>query len=161
MTIGFILNGEDVIINTEAEHRLIDVLRDSFKLFGAKANCNSGACGLCSVIYNWDVMKSCLIPAFKIRGSEIITIEGFELTDEYRDIIRGFSEAGVVNCGYCNTSKILTVEALLLKNPRPRPADILMAFQGVKCRCTEPESIINGVLEIVDMRQRRLYGNRA
>ena len=161
MTISFILNGEDVQVRTDAEMRLIDILRGQFRLFGAKTNCYSGKCGFCSVIFNGDVVKSCLIPAFKVRGSEIITIEGFSRTNEYREILKGFSEAGVICCGFCNAGKILTVEALLAKNPRPSNKDILSAFQGIRCRCTEPDSLIAGVLEAADIRQRRVYGRRS
>jgi len=161
MTIGFILNGEDVTIRTEAEQRLIDILRGSFSLFGAKSSCNMGCCGLCSVLFNGDVVKSCMIPALKVRGSEIITIEGFSLTDEYQDILHGFSEAGVSNCGYCDNGKILTVEALLSKIPDPSPDEILKAFHGIKCRCTEPVSLIKGVEAIANYRQERLHGRRS
>ena len=158
MTIGFILNGEDVVVYTEAEHRLIDILRQSFGLIGAKTGCFEGSCGLCSVILNGDIVKSCLIPAFKARGCEIITIEGFSQTDEYTDIIRGFEEAGIRNCGYCDASKILTAESLLIKNPRPAQKEILLAFNGIKCRCTDPDSLVKSILTVAENRQRRLYG---
>jgi carbon-monoxide dehydrogenase small subunit len=158
MTLGFILNGEDVVVKTEANHRLIDILRNHFKLQGAKAGCLSGCCGACSVIFNGKVVPSCLIPAFRIRGSEIITIEGFSQNDEYQDILEGFIRAGVENCGYCDAGKILAVETLLERNLRPSREEILAAFNGIKCRCTEPDSLIEGVLAAVEIRQRRLYG---
>ncbi|MDR0313254.1 MAG: 2Fe-2S iron-sulfur cluster binding domain-containing protein [Treponema sp.] len=161
MIINFILNGEDVEIDAEAEKRLIDILRLSFGLCGAKTGCYTGICGLCSVILNGDVVKSCLVPAFKIQGQEIITIEGFSQNDEYNDIMQGLAEAGIENCGYCNTGKILTIEALLTKNPTPSPKEILMAFHGIKCRCTEPVSLVNGVQIIAQNRQRRLYGRNS
>ena len=161
MTIDFILNGQDEMIETDGQARLIDILRGTYQLLGAKTGCYSGICGLCSVILNGDVVKSCLIPAFKIQGTEIITIEGFTQTDEYQDILQGFSEAGTETCGYCSTGKILTVEALLSKNPRPSGRDILFAFRGIKCRCTDPESLIQGVLSVAEQRQRRLYGRRS
>ena len=161
MTINFILNGQDEMITTNAEYRLIDILRKTYQLLGAKPGCYSGICGLCSVIFNGDVVKSCLIPAFKVQGSEIITMEGFSQTDEYQDILQGFTEAGTETCGYCYTGKVLAVEALLSKNPRPSPKDILAAFRGIKCRCTEPESLIQGVLSVVEKRQWRRYGRRS
>jgi carbon-monoxide dehydrogenase small subunit len=161
MTIGFILNGEDVTIRTEADSRLLDILRDTFKLFGAKCGCLTGICGVCSVIFNGNVVPSCLIPAFRIRGCEIITIEGFSQNDEYQDILRGFSQAGVENCGYCDAGKILAVEALLEKNPRPSKTDINAAFSGIRCRCTDPARLAEGVLLTADIRQRRLYGRSA
>ncbi|GHV75448.1 (2Fe-2S)-binding protein [Spirochaetia bacterium] len=161
MTLGFILNGEDVVVKADASSRLIDILRNHFKLLGAKAGCLSGVCGACSVIFNGKVVPSCLIPAFRIRGSEIITIEAFSETDEYQDIREGFSQSGVENCGYCDAGKILAVETLLSRNLRPTREEILLAFKGIKCRCTEPDSLVAGVLATSDIRQRRLYGRSA
>ncbi|AEF86636.1 isoquinoline 1-oxidoreductase subunit alpha [Treponema primitia ZAS-2] len=161
MTLGFILNGEDVVVKTEADRRLLDILRNHFKLLGAKPGCLSGVCGACAVILNGKVVSSCMIPAFRIRGSEIITIEGFSQTNEYQDIQEGFSRAGVENCGYCDSGKILAVETLLDKNLRPTREDILEAFSGIKCRCTEPDSLIAGVFATAEIRQRRLYGRSA
>jgi carbon-monoxide dehydrogenase small subunit len=161
MTLGFILNGEDVVVKADADRRLIDILRGQFKLLGAKAGCLNGVCGACSVIFNGKVIPSCLIPAFRIRGSEIITIEGFSQTDEYQDIREGFSRSGVENCGYCDAGKILAAETLLGRNLRPTRDEILLAFKGIKCRCTEPDSLAAGVLAALDIRQRRLYGRSA
>ena len=158
MTIGFILNGEDVEARTSAEIRLDDILRDTFSLLGTKAGCNTGNCGACSVILNGDVVKACLIPAFRIRDSEIITIEGFSQTDEYQDIIRAFEEVGVESCGFCDTGKILAMEALLSRNPRPSQDEILAGFHGIRCRCTEPEALVRVVTATVEYRRQRLYG---
>ena len=161
MTIGFILNGEDVIVRTNAESRLIDVLRETFSLLGTKPGCYNGNCGVCSVIFNGDVVKSCLIPVFKIRDSEIITIEGFSQTEEYQDIILGFGEAGVENCGFCDTGKILTSEALLGRNLNPSKEEILSAFDGIKCRCTDPESLVRGIYAAAERRRKRSYDRTA
>ncbi|MDR1058749.1 MAG: aldehyde oxidoreductase [Treponema sp.] len=161
MTISFILNGIDVVVTANAEQRLISILRKDFHFPEAKCGCLMGICGACSVFLDGNLVKSCLIPAFKIRGSEIITFEGFSQTDEYQDILAGFTEAEVENCGFCDTGKILTVEALLSANARPSREQILPAFEGIKCRCTEPESLVEGVLRVADIRQRRLYGRGA
>ena len=158
MTIGFILNGEDVIVHTSAECRLSDILRNTFSLLGTKAGCYTGNCGSCSILLNGEVVKSCLVPAFKIRDSEIITIEGLIQTDEYQDIIAAFNEAGVENCGFCNTGKILATEALLSRNLRPSNKEILTAFHGIRCRCTDPEEMVRVVTAIAKYRQRRVYG---
>ena len=158
MTIGFILNGEDVVVDSYAETRLIDILRNNFRLLETKTGCYSGSCGACSVIYNGNVVKSCLIPAFKLHGSEIITIEGFSQTDEYMEIVYGYSEAGLENCGFCNTGKILAADALLGKNKSPTREEIIAAFKGIKCRCTEPEILIKGIMTSTAHRRRRLHG---
>jgi len=158
MTIGFILNGEDVVAETGAAIRLVDILRNTFKLSGAKAGCYAGSCGACSVILNGYVAKACLVPAFKIRDSEIITIEGFSQTDDYRDIIRAFTRAGVESCGFCDTGKILTTEVLLSRNHRPSREDILSGFNGIRCRCTDPEGLERAVMAAAEYRRQRLYG---
>jgi carbon-monoxide dehydrogenase small subunit len=158
MTIGFILNGEDMVIRCEADVRLVDILRGNFGLFGAKPGCLTGKCGGCTVIFNGKASQSCLIPAFRVRGSEIITIEGFAQTDEYHDIIAGFTRARLDNCGYCSTGKILVSEVLLERNTRLSREEILAAFGGIKCRCTDSERLVTAVEYAVQERQRRLYG---
>jgi carbon-monoxide dehydrogenase small subunit len=156
MTINFILNGEDVIFNGEAGTRLIDILRINFNLFGAKPGCLNGQCGACSVIFDGQVCSACLIPAFKIRGSEIITIEGFSQTIEYHEIISGFIDEHLGNCGYCESGKILCTEALLDRIPAPSVKEILIGFSGIKCRCTNVERLVKAVNSIASVRQRRL-----
>ena len=158
MTIRFILNGEDVEINAEANRRLISILREHFGLHASKSGCLNGNCGICSVIFNGAVSSACLIPAFRLQGSEIITLEGFSQQDEYQDIARGFAETGVENCGYCDAGKILTAELLLEQNVQPSREDFTAAFRGIRCRCTGMESLYRGVLAAGTARQRRIYG---
>jgi carbon-monoxide dehydrogenase small subunit len=162
LTIGFILNGEDVVIRSEADVRLIDILRGNFGLLGAKAGCRTGKCGVCSVIFNGRVSPACLIPAFRVRGSEIITIEGFSQTNEYQDIMTGFAQANMENCSYCGAGKILTTESLLEREGRPGSREIILnAFSGIKCRCTDPDTLVQAVNFAAEIRQRRRYGRSA
>jgi len=158
MTINFILNGEDVVFEGEAGVRLIDILRGNFGLFGAKSGCLIGQCGACSVIFNGLVSPACLIPAFKIKGSEIITIEGFSQTIEYQEIISIFAGEHLGNCGYCEAGKILCTDALLDRFPSPTKKEILTGFSGIKCRCTNSDRLVKVVNKIASARQRRLYG---
>jgi carbon-monoxide dehydrogenase small subunit len=159
MTIGFILNGEDVTIQTEANFRLVDILRQNFHLLGAKEGCLGGRCGACSIFYNGRVVPSCMIPVFMAQGNEVITIEGFALTEEYQDIAGGFAQAGVKTCGYCDTAKILAAESFLAAHPRPEEDEILAAFDGTLCRCTEPDELARGVMAAAEIRRRRIYGH--
>jgi carbon-monoxide dehydrogenase small subunit len=161
MIVKFILNGEDVTVRAAADTRLIDLLRNTFSMTGARMGCLSGRCGACFVLLDWKAVPSCMIPIFSVRNREILTIEGFSQTEEYYDIIEGFKQAQADGCGFCETGIILAAEALLERVPRPSREEILSAFTGVKCRCTEPESLVNGVLAAAEKRQRRLYGRSA
>jgi carbon-monoxide dehydrogenase small subunit len=156
MTINFILNGEDVVFHGEAGVRLIDILRGSFGLFGSKSGCLAGQCGACTIILNGQISPACLIPAFKILGSEIITIEGFSQTVEYQEIKAAFAQEHLGNCGYCESGKILCAEALLEHIPSPTKKEILLGFSGIKCRCTNAERLVKAVNNIAAVRQKRL-----
>ena len=158
MKIEFILNGEDVTFEGGARMRLVDILREDFALLGAKACCLSGKCGLCSVIFNGSVCNACLIPAFRLRGGEVITVEGFYDTDEYLDIKAGFEEAGVEDCGYCRTSKLLVAGSLLGRGTRPSTEEIVRTIDGVKCRCTDYVRLVDGIEKAFEARLRRLDG---
>lgn len=158
MTIRFILNGEDVEVSADANKRLISILREDFSLVKAKNGCLSGICGACSVIVNGSFTMACLIPAFRVQGSEVITLEGFSQTDEYEDIAGGFAAAGVETCGYCDAGKVLAAETLLSKNFRPDRETFRTAFSGVHCPCTESESLYAGILAAGEIRSRRIYG---
>ena len=158
MTLGFMLNGDDKVVQCEANVRLIDILRSNFGLMGAKAGCLSGKCGFCAVNLNGNVVHACLVPAFRLRGGEVITIEGFSQTVEGRDIIAGFAQANLQSCGFCDAGLILNAGALLEKNSRPSRKEILGAFRGIRCRCTDPDKLIEGLENSVEIRQRRLYG---
>jgi carbon-monoxide dehydrogenase small subunit len=158
MTVRFILNGEDMEINVESNQRLITILREGFGLGSAKSGCFHGSCGACSVIFNGAVSPSCLIPAFRLQGSEIITLEGFSQQDEDQDIAAGFAETGVESCGYCDAGNILTTELLLETNLQPSKEVFLAAFRSIRCRCTDMEKLYQGILAAGTARQRRIYG---
>ncbi|MDR2658627.1 MAG: 2Fe-2S iron-sulfur cluster binding domain-containing protein [Spirochaetaceae bacterium] len=156
MTLSFILNDENITINTEPNRRLIDILRNDFGLTGSKCGCFGGLCGACTVIFNGSVSPACLIPAFRIRGGKITTIEGFSFTKKYSDIERGFNLHDVESCGYCNPAKILVTETLLKEKELPPRDDILLAFDSIRCRCTLGENLIDAVITAAEIRQRRL-----
>jgi carbon-monoxide dehydrogenase small subunit len=161
MTIAFILNGEDVAARVEPNRRLIDILRRDFRLNGGKAGCFGGRCGACAVIFNGAVSSACLIPAFRVHGSEVVTIEGFSLTEEYNDIMHGFNLHDVENCGYCGASKILLTETLLAEKELPPHDEILAAFDGIRCRCTLGENLADAVVAAALVRQRRRLGQNS
>jgi carbon-monoxide dehydrogenase small subunit len=157
LTISFILNGEDVSFNARSYERLGDVLRARFGLLGVRSDCRRGVCGKCLVLLDGRLAPSCLLPVFRVRGREVITIEGFSQTDEYADIRQGFAEAGLETCGFCESGKILATAALLEKQARPSEEEILEEMAVVPCRCTDPEAMVKAVQAAAELRARRQY----
>jgi carbon-monoxide dehydrogenase small subunit len=157
MTIGFILNGEDVNARVRSVDRLSDVLHERFGLSGVESDCRCGRCGRCLVFLDGRLVPSCIVPAFRVRGLEVVTIEGFSLTDEYHDVVAGLEAAGVASCGFCESGKILAIAALLERRPRPTRREALEHLSVVPCRCSDPEGLAAAVLAAADARARRLY----
>lgn len=157
MTVSFILNGEDVSARARTVDRLSDLLRERFGLLGVQSDCRAGRCGRCLVFLDGRLVPSCLVPAFKVRSSEVVTIEGFALTDEYQDILAGFAEAGTESCGFCLSGKIMAAAALLERRSRPTRDEILEELSSTPCRCSDPESLVKAIQASAEHRARRLY----
>jgi carbon-monoxide dehydrogenase small subunit len=156
MTVGFNLNGKDVVIQKDSNERLIDILRNEFSLTGAKSACHGGHCGACSILLNDVMSPACLVPVFCLHGASIVTIEGLSKTDGYKDIINGFNDAGVECCGYCTAGKMLVTESLLRRKQVLTKEEIALAFDSIRCRCTDSQTLINGVIAASEHRKRRL-----
>ncbi len=157
MTLSFILNGEDVSAKARSVDRLSDLLRESFGLLGVASDCRCGRCGRCLVFLDGKLVPSCIVPAFGVRGREVVTIEGFSQTDEYQDLAEGFRSSGVETCGFCEPSKIMAAAALLERRPRPTQKEILEQLSAVPCRCSDPVALVRAVQAAADRRARRLY----
>ncbi|MBI4295565.1 MAG: (2Fe-2S)-binding protein, partial [Chloroflexi bacterium] len=96
------VNGEMHEVFTEPWHTLLDVLRNELELTGAKAGCETGDCGACTVLIDGKAMKSCLILAPQAEGKEILTIEGLRGEDGgLHPIQQAFIDHFAVQCGYC------------------------------------------------------------
>jgi carbon-monoxide dehydrogenase small subunit len=157
MTVSFILNGEDVSAQARSVDRLSDLLREAFGLLGLRSDCRGGRCGRCLIFLDNRLVPSCIVPAFSVRGKEVVTIEGFAQTEDYRDIAEGFKTAGVETCGFCDEAKIMAMAGLLERSPRPSPREILEHMSAAPCRCTDPEAIVKAAQAVVERRAKRIY----
>ena len=147
MEISFILNNKKVTVDVDPSMRLLDVIRDKLHLTGTKEGCGEGECGACTVLVNDQPYNSCLTPVINVEGKELLTIEGFRETKEYRVIADAFADMGGSQCGFCTPGMILVSYALLKKNPHPTEEEIRFALSGNLCRCTGYQAIVNAVLK--------------
>ena len=145
MEISFIINNKKVKVNVDPSMRLLDVIRDEFHLTGTKEGCGEGECGACTVLVNDEPYNSCLTPVINVKDKEVLTIEGFRETKEYRVIADAFADMGGSQCGFCTPGMILVSYALLKKNPHPSEEEIRFALSGNLCRCTGYVAIVNAV----------------
>lgn len=68
----FTLNGKEIEYSGNLSARLLDVLRDEYRLTGVKCGCKEGECGACAVIMDGELVNSCMVAMGRAAGSEII-----------------------------------------------------------------------------------------
>lgn len=145
MKINFVINDHKVSIDVDPSMRLVDVIRNELHLTGTKEGCGEGECGACTVLVEGQPYNSCLTPVINVANKNVLTIEGFKLTPEYRVIADAFADMGGSQCGFCTPGMILVTYALLKRNPHPSEEEIRFALSGNLCRCTGYQAIINAV----------------
>jgi aerobic carbon-monoxide dehydrogenase small subunit len=153
--LSFKLNGNTVEVAVGPGTLLVDLLRENFGLTGTKVGCREGECGACTVLVDGEAYNSCLMPALKVQGREVTTIEGLQKPDGSLDPIQeAFMDVGAAQCGFCTPGMIMSAKALLDSNPNPNENEIRMALSGVLCRCTGYRKIVQAVKEVASGKQR-------
>ncbi len=145
------VNGKPVELDVPESRYLAEVLRYDLGLTGTKIGCNESECGICSVIVNGTPVNSCIFPAFKAQGAEVITIEGLEKDGELHPVQKTFLEHGAVQCGFCTPGLIMTAKALIddkqAAGEEVTEHDVKVALKDTYCRCTGYQSVINAILQ--------------
>jgi len=114
---------------------LLDFLRERLEVRSVKAACWRGECGLCTVLLNGSLVKSCLILAVEADGGEVTTVEGISNGEELVPIQKAFVEHGATQCGFCTPAWILATHELLKAHPNPDESQLNEAVSGLLCRC--------------------------
>lgn len=145
MLLHMTVNGEAVEVEIEAGDLLVDVLRDKLGLIGTKVGCGEGECGACTVLLNGRSVLSCIYPAAKAQGAEVITVEGLAPKGELHPVQEAYMEHFASQCGFCTPGFIMSTVALLQEKAYPSREEILEALSGNLCRCTGYYQIIDAV----------------
>jgi putative selenate reductase molybdopterin-binding subunit len=146
ITLNFVLNGKEIQATADPKQNLLEFLR-GMGLFGTKNGCSEGDCGMCTVLLDGKPVRSCMLKTPAADGHEVFTVEGLSKDGELHPIQSAFFDNGAVQCGFCTPAQLLTVKALLDRNPNPSEAEIREAVSGVLCRCT-------GYVKIIEATQR-------
>jgi carbon-monoxide dehydrogenase small subunit len=144
--LSFKLNGQDTSTQVLPDTLLVDLLRDTLGLTGTKIGCRAGECGVCTILLDGVAVNSCLLPALKVAGRSVTTIEGLAEDDDRLDEIQeSFVSEGAVQCGFCTPGMIMIAKELLEREPSPTETEIRHAISGVLCRCTGYSKIVKAV----------------
>jgi aerobic carbon-monoxide dehydrogenase small subunit len=146
--IALSVNGREVVRDVAPQELLLDFLRDSLALTGAKRSCDVQVCGTCTVLVDGLPVSSCCFLAADAAGSDVTTIEGLAERPEFERLEETFTRHAALQCGFCTPGMLLTVSALLAGGELGSEDEIKRNLAGNLCRCTGYLGILEAVAEL-------------
>ena len=139
------VNGAAQRLTVGRSATLLQVLRHDLRLNGPKYGCGLGQCGACTVHVDGVAARACVIPAAKVQGRAITTLEGLGDRAQPHPVQSAFIAAQAAQCGYCLNGMIMTTAALLAREPQPSVQAVRDALSGNLCRCGTHVEILAAV----------------
>jgi carbon-monoxide dehydrogenase small subunit len=144
-TITVTVNGTQYERAVEPRLLLSDFLRHDLGLTGTHVGCEHGVCGACTVLFDGEPVRSCLMFTVQANGHEVLTVEGLGTPENLHPLQQAFWEAHGVQCGFCTPGVLMSLVPFLEQNPDPTEEEIREAISGNLCRCTGYQNIVEAV----------------
>jgi aerobic-type carbon monoxide dehydrogenase small subunit (CoxS/CutS family) len=141
------VNGRAYERSIEVRMTLADFLREELNLTGTHLGCEHGICGACTILFDGEAVRSCLLLAVQADGAQLTTIEGLAQGDTLHPLQQAFHEHHALQCGFCTPGFLMSTLAFLQETPNPTAAQVREAISGNICRCTGYEPIVQAVLQ--------------
>lgn len=141
------VNGVPYEREVEARLTLADFLREELDLTGTHLGCEHGVCGACTILYNGEAVRACLLLAVQADGAELQTVEGLAQGDPLHPLQRAFHDHHALQCGFCTPGFLMTGIAFLNETPQPTEAQVREAISGNICRCTGYQPIVQAIIQ--------------
>lgn len=129
------INGKKHKLDLEPRVTLLDALRDSLDMTGAKRVCDKAECGACTVLMDNKVVYACAVLAIEAQGKQITTVESLMEGGKLHPIQQAFVDHDASQCGFCTPGFVVACKAFLDQHPEPSAEDIRRGLSGNLCRC--------------------------
>jgi aerobic carbon-monoxide dehydrogenase small subunit len=143
--INLTINGTRYGVTVEARRTLVDVIRDDCGLTGTHIGCEHGVCGACTVLFDGEPMRSCLMFAVQAHGRSLRTVEGLQQGERLHPMQKAFMRHHGLQCGFCTPGFLMLAIGVLEKRPDLSDAELIEILSSNLCRCTGYENIIKAV----------------
>jgi aerobic carbon-monoxide dehydrogenase small subunit len=142
------LTVNDVQYERDVEPRLLlsDFIRQELALTGTHVGCEHGVCGACTILFDGEAVRSCIMFAVQANGHTLQTIESLAApSGALNPLQNAFRNAHGLQCGFCTPGFLMTLTSFLRDNPKPSDAEIREALSANLCRCTGYQHIFEAV----------------
>jgi carbon-monoxide dehydrogenase small subunit len=146
LTVSVTVNGVRYERTVEPRLLLSDFLRHELGLTGTHVGCEHGVCGACTILFDGEPARSCIMLAAQADGHDLRTVESLAGPDgELNPLQSAFRECHGLQCGFCTPGILMTMTAFLREHPKPSEVEIRQALSGNLCRCTGYQHIVEAV----------------
>ena len=148
-SITLTVNGKQAVLQTEDPAMpLLYALRNQLDLHGLHFGCGLAQCGACTVHYNGEPLRSCVMPVSAVAGARIVTLEGLGSPDKPHPLQQAFVDEQAAQCGYCINGMIMQAAGLLANTPHPTEEQVREALAGNLCKCGTHVRILRAVMRV-------------
>ena len=145
LPVSFAVNGVTHDIDLDPRTSLLDTLRETIGLTGAKKGCDHGQCGACTVHVDGRRVASCLTLAAQVADREITTIEGLGDNEALHPMQQAFIDHDALQCGYCTPGQIMAAVACVREGHAGSETEIREYMSGNICRCGAYPGIVAAI----------------
>ena len=141
------VNGVPRVLEADdPEMPLLYALRDQLGLHGMHFGCGLAQCGACTVHYDGEALRSCVMPISAVAGANIVTLEGLGTPEKPHPLQQAFIDEQAGQCAYCINGMIMQAAAFLAQNKNPTEDQVRQALAQNLCKCGTHVRILRAVM---------------
>jgi len=146
VTVDCVVNDRAVHLDVDPRLLLSDLLRHELGLTGTHVGCEHGVCGCCTIRFDDEPVRSCLMLAAQADGHRLTTVESLAAPDgRLHPLQEAFGREHGLQCGFCTPGQLMNALDFYRRAPEMTDPEIREAIGGHLCRCTGYAGIVAAI----------------